>query len=134
MSEPEEHDQIIVFRHFETPIDANLAKTKLDAYGIPCFLTEENLATLYTGQSFQLFGVRMHLFHKDAELAHEVLNEHVATEPDICPHCKSEYVKIEYSRSVSSILTSVLSFLFASLLPNKKVFRCQDCQREFETL
>lgn len=134
MSELEEHDSIIVFRHFETPIDANLAKTKLDAHGIPCFLTEENLATLYAGQSFQLFGVRLHLFNRDAELANQVLNDYVSTEPHICPHCKSEKVKIEYSRSLFSILTSVLSLLFVTLLPNKKVFRCQDCQREFETL
>jgi hypothetical protein len=131
MSEPAERDKIIVFRHFETPIDANLAKTKLNAYGIPCFLTEENIATLYTGQSFQIFAVRLHLFSKDAELAADILNTRLVTEPDVCPLCKSENVTIEYSRNFFSVLATVLSGLFASLLPNKKVFRCQDCGHEF---
>lgn len=131
MSQAKEQDKIIVFRKFETPIDANLAKTKLDAHDIPCFLTEENTATLYTGQSFQLFGVRLHLFDKDAQLAAEILNEHVPTEPHVCPKCKSETVEIEYSRNVFSVLATVLSGLFASLLPNKKVFRCQTCGHEF---
>ena len=46
-----ERDDIIVFRKFETSIDANIVKSKLDAYGIPCFLTEENMANLYPGAS-----------------------------------------------------------------------------------
>lgn len=131
MSQEEEQDKIIVFRKFETPIDANLAKTKLDAHGIPCFLTEENIATLYTGQSFQLFGVRLHLFDKDAKLAAEILNDQVITEPHICPRCKSQNVVIEYSRNFFSLLATILSGLFVSLMPNKKVFRCQDCGNEF---
>ena len=41
---------IVVFRHFDIAIDAHIAKSKLDAYGIPCFLTEENMANLYPDQ------------------------------------------------------------------------------------
>jgi hypothetical protein len=69
----EEHDDIIVFRSFENTITANIAKTKLDAYGVPCFLTEENLANLYPFQNF--LGVRLHLFARDVEWAKSVLTE-----------------------------------------------------------
>ena len=31
----EELDEIVVFRSFENAIAANIAKTKLDAYGVP---------------------------------------------------------------------------------------------------
>ena len=67
-----EEDDIIVFRRFENPIDANIIKAKLDAHGIPCFLTEEHLANLLNLVSN---GVRLHLFEKDAEWAKEVLKE-----------------------------------------------------------
>lgn len=71
----EERDEIIVFRRFENAIDANIVKTKLDANGIPCFLTEENLANLYPLQNFLAMGVRLHLFSKDVEWAQSVLND-----------------------------------------------------------
>ena len=45
VEDPEE--KIIVFRAYDTVVEANLAKTKLDAYGIPCFLTGENFVGLY---------------------------------------------------------------------------------------
>ena len=65
-----EHDEIIVLRKFETSIEANIVKSKLDAYGIPCFLTEENMANLYPGASSLMnFNVRLHLFSRDLEKA-----------------------------------------------------------------
>ena len=71
----EEQDEIIVFKRFDSAIDANIVKTKLDANGIPCFLTEENLANLYPLQNFLAMGVRLHLFSKDVEWAKSVLND-----------------------------------------------------------
>lgn len=74
-------DQIIVLQHFPHPIEASLAKSKLDAHGIPCFLTEENLANLYPLQN-QRFSVRLHVFARDAERAREILNEEDLTNED----------------------------------------------------
>ena len=71
----EEQDDIIVFRRFENSITANIAKTKLDPYGVPCFLTEETLANLYPFQNFLAMSVRLHLFAKDVEWAKSVLTE-----------------------------------------------------------
>jgi hypothetical protein len=71
----DEQDDIIVFKRFENAIDANIIKTKLDAHGIPCFLTEENLANLYPTLNLLSNGVRLHLFEKDIEWAKEVLKE-----------------------------------------------------------
>jgi hypothetical protein len=71
----EDQDDIIVFKRFENAIEANIIKTKLDAYGIPCFLTEENLANLYPTQNMLAIGVRLHLFANDVEWAKSVLIE-----------------------------------------------------------
>jgi hypothetical protein len=45
----QDRDDIIVFQGFDNVIEANITKSKLDAYGVPCFLTEENMASLYPG-------------------------------------------------------------------------------------
>jgi hypothetical protein len=81
----EDQDDIIVFKRFENAIEANIIKTKLDAYGVPCFLTEENLANLYPTQNILAIGVRLHLFAKDVEWAKSVLVENNLSIDDETP-------------------------------------------------
>lgn len=71
----EAEDKIIIYKSYDTAVLANLAKTKLDAYGIPCFLTEEHFTNLYPIRNDIFPGVRLHLFEKDKERADEVLRE-----------------------------------------------------------
>ena len=73
--EEKDNDKIIVLRQFESAIDANIAKTKLDAYGIPCFLTDENLAGLYPLPKMTAMQARIHVFENDVDRANEILNE-----------------------------------------------------------
>jgi hypothetical protein len=73
MNEPQE--KIIVFQAYDTVMDANLAKTKLDAYGIPCFLTDEHLTNLYPIRNAIFPGVRLHIFEKDFMQASEIMKE-----------------------------------------------------------
>lgn len=68
-------DKIIILESYDTVIQANLAKTKLDAYGVPCFLTEENFTNLYPFRNDIFPGVRLHVFEKDTDRAREVLKE-----------------------------------------------------------
>ena len=73
MEDPEE--KIVVFEGYETVVQANLAKTKLDAYGIPCFLSGENFTSLYPIRNDLMTGVRLHIFEKDRDRVIEVLKE-----------------------------------------------------------
>ena len=73
MEDPAE--KIIIYQAFDTVMQANLAKTKLDAYGIPCFLTEENFTSLYPFRNDIFPGVRLHIFEKDVDRAKEILTE-----------------------------------------------------------
>jgi len=75
-----ENEKIIVYRSFDTLIEANLAKTKLDAYGIPCFLSDENFSTWYPFRTELFSGVRLHIFENDKEAVDKVL-EHEHDEP-----------------------------------------------------
>jgi hypothetical protein len=71
----QDRDHIVEFRKFDNSIEASLAKTKLDAHGIPCFLTGENMANLYPGQQVVPFHIRLHIFQADVEQATLVLTE-----------------------------------------------------------
>ncbi|MGE0588489.1 MAG: DUF2007 domain-containing protein [Cyclobacteriaceae bacterium] len=69
----EERDKIVVYASFDTTVEANLAKTKLDAYGIPCFLSDENFVSLYPIRNELFPGVRLHIFEKDKSRVTEIL-------------------------------------------------------------
>jgi len=134
----EERDEIVVFRKFATSIEANIVKAKLDAYGIPCFLTEENMANLYPGASTLMnFNVRLHLFALDLEKATQILEEnHMEVEDGSqirCPRCKSRKIDRDFPKKLSLTFASTLNTLFFGVFfPHKKVFRCLDCEFEFD--
>jgi hypothetical protein len=99
-------ENIIVLDSFYEPLAAHLARTKLEAAGIPCFLTNENLVSLNRMYSPVAGGVRLHVYQRDAAQAAEVLREppvmraepgglaeHItAAETKSCPRCGSNDV------------------------------------------
>lgn len=68
-------EKIIVFDSYDTGIQASLVKTKLDAYGIPCFLTGENFVNLYPFRNELFSGVQLFIFEKDKDRVAEILAE-----------------------------------------------------------
>jgi hypothetical protein len=72
---PPKAENIIVFDSYYEPLAAHLARTKLEAAGIPCFLTNENLVSLNRMYSPVAGGVRLHIYQRDAARAAEVLHE-----------------------------------------------------------
>jgi hypothetical protein len=125
-------DDIIVFRQYDTVIDANIAKTRLDANDIPCFLTEENMSNLYPGQRFLAFKVRLHLFAKDEEKASQILSDiDLTSDSDSslkCPKCSSSRIMRDFPKQSGESLTFIF---FGVLFPHKKVNHCLDCDNEF---
>lgn len=131
----ESEDKIIVFESYDTVMSANLVKTKLDAYGIPCFLSDEHFVGLYPIRNELFPGVRLHIFEKDQTRVKEILTEQkqeIETEELRCPYCLSANIKMEPSREgiLTNIVTSLLLGLF---LHPKKKYHCQDCSKEFES-
>jgi hypothetical protein len=70
---PPKSENIIVFDSYYEPLAAHLARTQLEAAGIPCFLTNENLVSLNRMYSPVAGGVRLHIYQRDAARAAEVL-------------------------------------------------------------
>ena len=130
-------EEIIVLKKFDSVIEANIVKTKLDAHDIPCFLTEENLANLYPGQNFMMFSVRLHIFAKDEELARTTLSEgNMQLNDDItkCPQCRSEKLERDFPKKVNEkFSSSIRAALFGIFFPQEKVYHCTECNHEFDT-
>ena len=127
----EKENDIIVYRYFDNAIDANIAKTKLDAYGIPCFLTEENMANLYPGQSLLAFKIRLHLFASDRERAQQILGDVLSIDeegPIVCPKCHSDRITRGFPKREADTLKYLV---FGVFLPHKKVNQCLNCGNEF---
>ena len=127
----EKENDIIVYQYFDNAIEANIAKTKLDAYGVPCFLTEENMANLYPGQSLYAFKIRLHLFASDRERAQQILGDVMAVNKDasvVCPYCHSDRITRGFPKSEADSLKYVF---FGIFLPHKKVNQCLNCGHEF---
>jgi DNA-directed RNA polymerase subunit RPC12/RpoP len=134
MGEP---DEIVVFRKYETTIEANIVRSKLESYGIPCFLTEENMTNLYPGASSLMnFNVRLHLFARDRLRASQLLEESeldLSDEDGIsCPKCGSKSVERDFPRNMSATFGSALKVMFFGVFfPEKKIYRCLECDTEF---
>ncbi len=133
----DEQDDIVVFRTFLDTISANIVKSKLDAYGVPCFLTEENLSNLYPVASARINSQeRLHLFGRDIETARQVLAEsNLVLQNDSvlhCPACKSTNIERDFPKDLSENALSALRYMFFGIFsPEKKVYRCGNCEREF---
>ena len=130
-------DDIIVFKQFDSAIDANIVKAKLDAYGIPCFLTEENMANLYPGaNNLMIFSVRLHIFANDAERAGQIVDEKNLLVYDVgyaCPRCLSRNIVRDFPQRYNLKIGSVLTALFFGVFfPHEKIYRCCDCLHEFD--
>lgn len=124
-------NDIIVYQYYDNAIDANIAKTKLDAYGIPCFLTEENMANLYPGQSLYAFKIRLHLFATDRERAQQILADVLSVQDEeavVCPICHSDRI----TRGFPKREADTLKYLFFGVFfPHRKVNQCLNCGHEF---
>src|SRR5687768_935053 len=128
----EKENDIVVFQYFDNAIDANIAKTKLDAYGDPCFLTEENMAGLYPGQSLYAFKIRLHLFATDRERAESILTSNMLSVQEesspACPKCHSPRIVRAFPQKDAD---PIKYLLFGVFFPHRKVNLCLNCGKEF---
>lgn len=68
-------DEIVTFRTFYNPMEAEIIRTKLEANDIPSFIADESLGILYPVYNQGGGGIKLKVFAKDVEKAGEVLSE-----------------------------------------------------------
>lgn len=74
---------LITIANFPYPIDANLAKSRLEAEGIDCVLTNEHIAGMNWYWPLAIGGVGLQVRESDAERAVEILESVASGEDEI---------------------------------------------------
>jgi hypothetical protein len=129
-------EKIIVYQSYDTVMDANLAKTKLDAYGIPCFLTDENFVAMYPIRNNVFPGVRLFIFENDLERTNEVMHVSMSIQSEVlkCPNCQSENIQVSHVKQqggLRQIIGLLMGSLFANMLPGDKHYLCRECAEKW---
>lgn len=142
-------DSVVFLESYYEPMAANLARTRLEAAGIPCFLSNENLVSMLPLYSPITGGVRLHVRQADAEAALAILSEvpvPLATGPDIasfdagapdpvaprCPRCGSSDVAYgPATRNTYGWWSGLLSVLLRAPLRGSR-YHCFHCGNEFK--
>lgn len=124
---------MVTVASFTFPIEAQMARAKLESEGIPAFVADEHTINMQWLYSNALGGVRIQVPDSYAESAVEVLSadhsEALVQEQGIdrpkCPSCGSENIEPQ-TRGKKMAFVVFLFFSFP-LWPFKRLIECQDC-------
>jgi hypothetical protein len=130
---PEKRD-LVMLRRFRDIPEALLAKGRLDASGIECFLADDNMVRMDWFISNLLGGVKLLVEAEDFTRATSILNEPIPNKLDVegvgeykqprCPQCGSldtAFAELEKTLSYTS------AWLGLPLPLQRKDWRCRDC-------
>lgn len=67
-------EKLVTIGRFSQPLEAWLAKTKLESEGIECFLMDEHIVTMNWLYSNAVGGVKLKVREEDAEKAKRILS------------------------------------------------------------
>lgn len=130
---------LITIATFSFPHEAHLAKSRLDAIGIPSFIADEHTINMDWLYSNALGGVRLQVPREFAAQALEALSDPIEIEPipeleeepeprpPTCPSCGSPLGEPYPSGKRPAVL--VWLFLGLPLWPAKPVRKCPACGR-----
>jgi hypothetical protein len=133
-------DEIITLWRYRDFPEALVARAKLEADGIECFLADENMIRLDWFRSDALGRLRLQLRQENAEAAMEILAQEIPAgfsaeeigeeyNQPRCPNCGSLDVSFqEYNK-----LTLLIFWFLALPIPiYKNCWQCEDCQEEWK--
>lgn len=134
--------KLVTLRTFQYAIDAHLLKSKLESEGIPCFLIDENMATMLPHHSMLSGGIKLKVPESHMEEALHSL--HVIEEGRYtnengevlkCPKCGSEdfYTNINAASGSRKWFNISWALIFSSApVFHKNVYECRKCRTQFE--
>jgi len=131
---------LVTLHRYRDLSEAIVARSMLEAAGIPVYLRDENLVRLDWQISNFIGGIRLQVEVSDAPAATELLNQPVSEsiaiegEPDFeqphCPHCGSAQITFEGANRTVAI-TSV--FVLGVPLPlGRETWLCDNCGTRWE--
>ena len=68
-------DKIVVYKTFDSPMEANIVLTRLQDAGFSCFFSGENAAMVYPVFDTSVSGIQLHVFEREVEEIEKLLAE-----------------------------------------------------------
>jgi hypothetical protein len=78
----QDHPKLVTIAKYLYPYEADLAKSRLEAEGIPAFAADEYIVRFDWFYSNAVGGIRLQVAEEDAELAMEILASDLSRDPD----------------------------------------------------
>lgn len=132
-------DEIVTLWRYRDLPEALVSRSKLEFYGIECFLADENVIRLNWFWSNAIGRLRLQLLEGDAQTALDILGEEIPPsfsaeeigeeyiQPK-CPNCQSLDVSFEEYSKVSLAIFWCLSL---PLPIHKNRWHCEDCRHQW---
>lgn len=133
---------LITIKTCNSAIDAHILQNTLEGEGIECYIFDENIVTVNPLYGNAVGGIKLKIHEEDKEKAITILSE-LAEKPFLdknnevitCPKCQSQKLYSNFNsmndaKGVLAAITSVLLSVFP--LYTKSVYRCKECDMEFE--
>ncbi len=132
---------LVVLKYFDSLIDAEMLKSKLNNQEIECYLFNQHMSSLL-GITNPIFNrVKLMIDTSDLERATAIIDKIESTPMTdqngktlTCPNCQSENIHYGY-KSINSnagkigFIMSLLALSFPFLY--KTLYRCNDCKTTF---
>jgi Putative prokaryotic signal transducing protein len=121
---------------YDNYVPAHIAKGRLEAEGINCWLKDENTVTIDPILTNAVGGIKLMVAKTEAQRAWELLEkdrrEFQALSP--CPRCGSHNTElVSTPRKASNWASALVGLLLTSFAPPvEKVNHCFDCEFEFK--
>lgn len=124
---------LVTISRYSLPYEAHLAKSRLDAEGIPAFIADEHTINMQWLYSNALGGVRLQVPEAYAEDARRILDEdreqdlldQEGWESLVCPECGSEDTEFyQIGRRWAFLVFLGINF---PLFPVKDGIKCRSC-------
>ena len=130
-------DKIIVFKTFNNPINANIAKGLLESNGIETFLQDENTIYINPIYTTALGGIKLLIKESDYEDANKLFSDSekeidISNKNLVCPNCSSNDVLIKNKHYWFMLIIMFLSFSFTPNAGNLKIYKCKICKHVWE--
>lgn len=132
---------ITVYR-LNTSIDAYLLQNYLESEDIESFILDEHTVDMNPLFSNAIGGVRLQVKEEDVERALEVIETYNFKpylddqgNEIICPKCDSNrlYADFNSMKNAGSVFAAITSIFFGVFpIYRKRVYRCKECDTEFE--
>jgi len=68
-------EEIVVFETYYNPMLAEIIRAKLEANGIPCFLSDESIGTMYPVYNQGSGGIKLKVFKRDLDKCREIVGQ-----------------------------------------------------------